>query len=185
VDRFEDIASTLKSNAGMDGILVNLQLVPDAVVCLLYPLNNTEDFPPGVFMDNSGALGHDLLSDPERSVIAETTLASNEIVIAGPLTLRQCQECDPTVEKAFIARLPIPSMIANDNITLDEITTGRRYGKWGFAVALINWNRLVEQSGIYENFAKSNLEFQLTRTDRIVNATNGSYTDEVSEEKPL
>ena len=64
VKRFEKIAGDIKRNARMDGILVNLQLVPDAVVCLVHPVNNTEDFPPGIYMDNSGAIGHDLLNDP-------------------------------------------------------------------------------------------------------------------------
>jgi len=67
VSRYEHIASTIKKNAKMEGILVNLQLAPRAVVCLLHPIVNTEDFEEdGIIMDNTGALGHDLLSDPAR-----------------------------------------------------------------------------------------------------------------------
>jgi hypothetical protein len=178
IERFESIASTLKQTSGMDGILVNLQLVPDAVACLVYPLNNTEDFENGIYMDNSGAVGHDLLSDPARKYIAETTLASNKLVVAGPLSLKQCQDCDPTVEKAFIARLPIESLIDYDDETDNMDNAGRKYGKWGFAVALINWNRLVEDSGIYDNFIDGDLEFQLTRTDK-VETTQGRFEDKV------
>lgn len=53
-ERFTQITSTLKRNADMGGVLVNLQLAPQAVVCLLHPLNNTEDFEDGVYMDNTG-----------------------------------------------------------------------------------------------------------------------------------
>jgi sensor domain CHASE-containing protein len=157
----------------MDGILVNLQLVPDTVVCLLHPMNNTEDFPPGVYMDNSGALGHDLLSDPERKFIAKATVPADDVVIAGPLSLRQCQDCDPTVEKAFIARLPIAS--ETNTIVVD----GVGYKKWGFVVALINWNELVERSGVYDVFESESMEFQLTRTDRIYISQDDTYTENV------
>lgn len=174
VDRFEKIASTIKTNSKMDGILVNLQLVPDAVVCLLHPMNNTEDFPPGVFMDNSGALGHDLLNDPERKFIAEATVPADDVVIAGPLTLKQCQDCDPTVEKAFIARLPIAS--ANNTIVVNDVG----YNRWGFVVALINWNELVARSGVYEVFESEGMEFQLTRTDRKYVAEEDRFTESVS-----
>ena len=173
VDRFTNIAAGIKKNARMDGILVNLQLVPDAVVCLLHPLNNTEDFPEGVFMDNSGALGHDLLYDPQRKFIAEATVPSDKVVIAGPIKLRQCQDCDPLVEQAFIARLPIAS--ETNVITVN----GEGYNKWGFAVALINWNELVERSGVYQTFAGNDLEFQLTRTDRKYQADTSSFTENV------
>jgi hypothetical protein len=131
IERYAKIAGTIKENAGMDGILVNLQLVPDAVVCLLHPINNTEDFPLGVYMDNTGAIGHDLLTDPARKFIAEATVPSDQVVIAGSLSLRQRHDCDPTVEKAFIARLPIAS--DTNQITVN----GASYNSWGFAVALI------------------------------------------------
>ena len=184
VERFNQIASTIKSQSNMDGILVNLQIAPDAVVCLIHPLNNTEDFEPPVFMDNTGAIGHDLLSDPERSFIARATIPSDDIVVAGPLRMAQCQDCHPTVEKAFIARLPIA--LPNHTIAID----GQYYpDKWGFAVAILNWNALVERSGIYEMFQQyggegngegTGWEFQLTRTDRTYDEDTGMTTENVS-----
>ncbi|KAL3939908.1 MAG: hypothetical protein SGARI_001197 [Bacillariaceae sp.] len=177
VERFNKIASTLKQNANMDGVLVTLQLLPSAVACTAYPLNNTEDFPEGVFLDNTGAIGHDLLLDPRRKFIAEQTMQSEDLVIAGPLTLRQCGDCDPTVQTAFIARLPIESLEFQPN-NLNGIMqdNGRQYGKWGFAVALINWEQLVVRSGLYESFEEEDLEFQLTRTDRNYNDTDSTVT---------
>lgn len=172
-EQFYRIAEAIKRDSDLDGILVNLQLVPDAVVCLLHPVNNTEDFPPGIFMDNTGAIGHDLLNDPARKFIAETTVASNDVVIAGPVSLQQCQDCDPTVEKAFIARLPIRS--DTNVITVN----GERHGRWGFAVALINWKALVQRSGVYQVFQAEGMEFQLTRTDFIDDAEGSGYEKEV------
>jgi signal transduction histidine kinase/CheY-like chemotaxis protein len=173
VRKFDQIAGDIKKNARMDGILVNLQLVPDAVVCLAHPLNNTEDFPPGIYMDNSGAIGHDLLNDPARSFIARATVPAEEVVVAGPLTLRQCKDCDPVVEKGFIVRLPIAS--ETNVITVDDVD----YKRWGFAVAIINWNELVYRSDVFAMFEREDLEFQLTRTDRNFNPETGEFTEKV------
>jgi sensor domain CHASE-containing protein len=159
LERFNHIASGIKRNAKMEGILVNLQVAPQAVVCMLYPKNNTEDFSDGVFLDSAGAIGHDLLTDPDRSFIAEQTVPSDDLVIAGPLKLTQCEDCAPTVQEALIARLPIYSK--TDIITVNGVD----YPRWGFAVAIINWDAVVRQSGVYNTFEEAGLEFQLTRTD--------------------
>jgi hypothetical protein len=177
VNRFNKIAQTLKSTAHGDGILINLQLVPNAVVCLLYPLNNTEDFSDGIYLDSSGAVGHDLLADPERRFMTESTLTQSKLVVDGPLTLRQCPNCEPTVRKAFVARLPINSL-QDDHMSAVTIDHANRYGKWGFAVALVHWENLVAQSGIYESFDEGSFEFQLTRTDRILNDTTNQVDEE-------
>lgn len=176
INRFTEIASTIKSQAGMEGVLVNIQLAPQAVVCLLHPMVNTEDFSEGIEMDNSGAWGHDLLTDPARKFIAEVTIPSEDIVIAGPLTLRQCADCDATVKKAFIARLAID--MKGHEIVVNDVS----YEKWGFAVALINWEALIDRSGVYEKFEERGLEFQLTRTDRVVDQETQIMTEKVSEE---
>jgi len=169
VSRFDGIAAAIKRHAKMEGILVNLQLAPQAVVCLLYPMNNTEDFEGGEFLDSTGAWGLDLLSAPNMRGIAEESLPSDEVGIAGPLGLVQCPDCDPF----FIARLAIDydgNVIEVDNVP---------YKKWGFATALINWKKLVEDSGIYQQFEERWFDFQLTRTDRIYDATSASYTANV------
>ena len=202
LERFNQIAATIKSQSNMDGILVNLQLAPDAVVCLVHPLNNTEDFEDGVYMDNSGAVGHDLLEDPNRKFIAKATIPSDRVVVAGPLRMEQCADgCHPIVEEAFIARLPIA--LPDHNVTMD----GEVYQRWGFAVAILNWKALIDRSGIYQMFegtqskkrerhfdfengtmrhhtsspsvSYSGWEFQLTRTDRIVNTDEGTWIENV------
>jgi signal transduction histidine kinase/CheY-like chemotaxis protein len=172
-NRFSTIASNIKKQAKMEGVLVNLQLAPHSVVCLVNPINNTEDFPEGVFMDNSGAIGHDLLTDPLRKFIAEATIPSDKVVIAGPLTLRKCRTCATSVEQGFIARLPIE--MPDHQIVVDGVS----YNRWGFAVAIINWKALVERSSIYANFEEENLQFQLTRTDKTYDSETDSFTEKV------
>ena len=170
--RFHNIAGSIKKNAKqLQGVLVNLQLVPEAVVCLLHPVVNTEDFPPGKALNNTGAIGHDLIADERRRFHAEESLREGELVTVGPIQLVQCQGCDPIVEQAFIARLPIVleghDIIAHDGSVLKK--------RWGFAVALINWQVLVEKTYLYEDFALRGWGFQLTRVDYQYDAESESY----------
>lgn len=170
VERFTTIAAAVKKHAQMEGILVNIQLAPDGVVCLLHPLNNTEDFPnDGEFLDSSGAVGMDLLTHSISKKIAEEAIVSGKVTVAGPYRLLQCPECDPF----FIVRLPI--LYEDNTITVD----GFPYKRWGFATALINWKALVERSGVYQQFADRDMDFQLTRTDRIFNPDTQDYDEQV------
>eukprot|EP00980_Cylindrotheca_fusiformis_P002975 scaffold688_cov105-Cylindrotheca_fusiformis.AAC.4 len=169
VSQFSSIASGVKKHAKMDGLLVNIQLAPEGVLCLLHPMNNTEDFEDGEFLDSSGAWGLDLFEDPAMKFIARGSIVKEEIGIAGPLKLTQCPTCDPF----FIARLPILS--DEHQIEVDGVS----YNRWGFTTALINWKRLVDESFIYDSFQDANLEFQLTRTDRNLNSDTGEYEESV------
>ena len=153
----------------MQGILVNIQLAPQGVICLLHPMNNTEDFEDGKFLDSTGAWGLDLFNDPFMKYIALDSIKNEEVGIAGPLQLEQCPDCDPF----FIARLPIVD--DSHQIWVD----GKPYNRWGFATALNDWKKLVKQSRVYESFAKSNFEFQLRRTDRNLNEATGLYDENV------
>ena len=173
VRRFDRIAKNLKEISEMQGILVNLQLAPQAVVCLLYPLNNTEDFnteETGVFLDNTGALGLDLLTDPFMKSIAEQALsAPPKLSVAGPIQLRQCPTCDPF----FIVRMPIAFE------EYDIPINGQNYPRWGFATALINWSELVRRSDFVQNFEDNGFTFQLTRTDTLFDEATQEYVQKV------
>ena len=190
-ERFHDIAATIKDNAqrqthnthtsqninhtnsSRGSALVNLQLVPEGVVCLVHPLINTEDFPNGTALDSRGAIGHDLIADPQRRFFAEESLQSGDLAIIGPVPLLQCQDCDPVVEQAFIARLPI--VMDGHTITTHDGRVLQR--RWGFAVALINWQKLVEQTDLYHEFAVRNMGFQLIKRDQEYNTTTDEYIE--------
>ena len=166
-EKFDEIAARIKRDAKMERVLVNMQLAPHAVVTTLYPLVNTEDFDPPTVLNNTAAQGHDLLNDPNRVSISEATIPADGVVIAGPLTLIQGDE--PVVRECMIARLPINN-IGNNTIDLN----GVNYPCWGFAVILLNWEAFKDKTGIYERFQRENLEFNMTRTDTILDKSTGN-----------
>ena len=174
---FNRIARIIKNDANLGGSLVALQLLPASVVCTAYPLNNTQDFAPPLYLDNSGAVGHDLLKDSGRRVIAAETLGSTNAVIAGPLSLTQCTGCPPVVKTAFIARLSVnmPPQLRY-NITVD----GSSYSSWGLVAAVISWERILERSNIFQRFESRGMQFELTKTDVSFNATTNEYDKKVS-----
>jgi hypothetical protein len=177
VERFNKIAATIKENANMEGVLVVLELAPQAVLCLIYPLVNTEDFPPGVQLNSTSAIGFDLLATPSRTYISKLTLSGEDVIMSGPLTLTECSgdgTCVPAVEKAFIARYPIT--VPGTQTSMDDTVY---QDKWGTAIALINWQALVDRSGVYETFEERGMEFQLTRTDIIVDPDSNEESEKV------
>jgi len=176
IERFNNIAATIKRGAKMEGILVNLQVAPLAVVCYAYPLVNTEDFEPPKVLNSTEIIGLDNLAESKRSASAKETIQSDGVVIAGPLTLRQCTDCDPTVKTAFIAWVTIDSLTENQVIKIDGID----HNKWGFATALINWAELVNRSDVNEKFIEKGLNYQLTRTDEVYNDQTREFESKVN-----
>lgn len=179
VTRFVSIASAIKEHSQMDDILVNIQLAPAGVICLLHPMNNTEDFDNGKYLDNTGAWGLDLLNDPIMRYNALGSIDDADVQVAGPMPLVQCPDCG----NFFIARLPIVDP-RYEIIGLD----GQSYPRWGFATALIDWTQMVYSSGILHSFRNGqggqgksldDFDFQLTRTDRKYNATADTYDEMV------
>ncbi len=177
MEAFNKIGKTVKDDANMDGVLTTVNIAPAGVVCLFYPFNNTEDFQPPNFLDSTGARGHDLVKDPKRIGTVIETLPSSIPVTSGPRTLVQCKGCPTAVRVAFIAMLPIkmpPEM--GYNITAD----GKSYSVYGFTSAIINWERLLNQSDIFYRFENNGMEFELSKTDLILNATTNRYDAQVS-----
>lgn len=154
--KFEHIAKGVKESSQLGDTLVNLQLAPEGVVCLLYPKNNTEDFEDGKYLDSTGALGLDLFHDPNMKYIATRSINGTEVGIAGPITLVQCPDCG----LFFIIRLPI--VYDMHDIAVDEQVFPNR---WGFATALVDWTKLEKQAQISESFDGTDFKFKLERTD--------------------
>ncbi len=170
IRRFDQLASNIKESAQMDGVLHSIQLAPGGIICLVNPINNTEDFDDGVsFLDNTDAFGLDLLNDAFFEFIARQSMKQETVGIAGPRPLLQCPDCG----MYFIARLPVISR--SHMIEVD----GVEYPRWGFATALIHWDTLIKRSSIYETLAANSMEFLLTRTDYTFNETAGEYFESV------
>ena len=79
----------------------------------------------------------------------------------------------PAVEKAFIASLPVRSN--NHNITLDGVD----YKLWGSVESIINWQALIDRSGIFSRFQEQGKGFRLTRDDVVTDLETGE--EEISE----
>jgi hypothetical protein len=170
---FDRIAKSIKESSNMKEVLVSLNISPFDVACYFYPLNNTEDFTPPLYLDNSGAVGQDLLKDPTRVSIVLKTHASDSFTVAGPMALAQCSSCPPAVKTGFIARLPVNMPGYNIN------AGGVNYSSWGFVAAVINWEKLLNQSGIYKRFEGKGIQFQLTKTERILNTSTQHFFEKV------
>jgi len=153
-NEFEAIAAKIKKDSILGSTLLNLQLAPHAVVSMIHPLINRDENDASLILDNSGAIGHDLLNDPNQEIVRETVPASG-FVIDGPLALVQSNGTG--VEDALIARLAIH--MANNSLIVDEVD----YECWGFAVIIIDWGKLKKKSGLYTKFEREGLEFNMVR----------------------
>lgn len=118
VDPFNSMASAIKNSSGGGGILVTLELASVGVLCLTYPKNNTEDFPPGIYLDTSGAIGLNLFDTPSRGASSKATVTKGEKTIQGPIKLVQGNLS--VVEEAIIARYPI--FMDGYEMTIDGVT---------------------------------------------------------------
>lgn len=169
---FNRIAKDIKESSKMNEVLVSLTISPHDVACMFYPLNNTEDFPAPLYLDNSGAIGHDLLKNPERVAITIEAHAHAKYTVAGPLTLMQCSGCPPAVKSAFVAQLPVNMPEA---LGYNIFAGGVNYSSWGLVSAVINWEKLLERSDIFNRFEAKGVQFELTKTEWIFNTSSGQY----------
>ncbi len=172
---FNNMASSIKQAASLRKILVNLQLAPHGVLCLTYPLNNTEDFDDGRYLDTSGAIGLDLLEDSSRSTLTKKAAKDDRWTIQGPIKLVQRESS--VVDQAIIGRYPMH--VPYHNVTID----GKLYDLWGFSVALMDWDRLKRKVGLYEFFERNKMEFKMTSTNIIENKETGRKNFVVSKKQ--
>ena len=166
IEEFNSIAQGIKADAGLEKILVSLQIAPNGVVSMIYPLVNREDFEAPIYMNNTGAIGHDLLNDARRFDAARYTLSSDKPVVVGPLTLIQGDT--PVVQECFIMRLAI-NMTGYQIPVRQEAGEIDIYESWGFAVVLLNWAEAKKKTGLNDEFIMRGMDFSLTRVDVNVN----------------
>lgn len=112
---FDNIAE--KICAG-DSSIRSIQLAPDGVVTMVYPLKGNEN----AFVD--------LFHDEERRTEAENARDSGKTTLAGPLELYQGG-------LGIIARTPV---------YLDDSNGGRKF--WGFSIIILNLPQIFDQAGI-------------------------------------
>ena len=108
-----------------------LELAPGGIVRLVYPLRGNESI-----------IGHDLLLDKGRNKEAHQALARHQMVVAGPLELKQGGI-------GAIARYPIFQVGPDGRSTF-----------WGFSIAVIDFPALMRVAGEAE-FARQGYLYQL------------------------
>ena len=104
--------------ANKDEHIKSLQLAPDGIVTYVWPYDA-----------NKGAIGHNLLGDPERRKAGQRAIDGRELWVAGPVKLIQGGA-------AVIGRYPIFVTEANQS--------HERF--WGFANVLIDWESIVKRA---------------------------------------
>ena len=111
-EEFDSFASMLKQDLSA---VMSLQLAPNGIVTYLTDING-----------NQKAIGHDLLADPQRRIIAKKSILEHSYIISGPVDLVQGG-------RAVIARRPI--------YLRDPITSKETF--WGFSTVLIDIEALL------------------------------------------
>lgn len=115
INDFDRIAEKIYAN---DPSIRSIQLAPDGVVTMVYPLKGNES----AFVD--------LFHDEDRKTEAEYARDSEKTTLAGPLELYQGG-------LGIIARTPV---------FLNDSNGGRRF--WGFSIIILNLPQIFEQAGI-------------------------------------
>mmetsp|Transcript_11703 Transcript_11703/g.17643 ORF Transcript_11703/g.17643 Transcript_11703/m.17643 type:complete len:741 (-) Transcript_11703:268-2490(-) len=172
--KFHEMVESVNHDTEMDGLIVHYRLAPHAVFCLVDPLVNDEDFGEGQSMDFSGAIGRDLLHSNafwDKTVRATINSPGNEVDIFGPIEIAKGD--DVIMPELYCGHLKVN--MPGYELEID----GDVYESWGFVMHFIHWSKLKEQSKIYDSFSKRGVEFNLTRTDVIVDPATGEETAKV------
>jgi signal transduction histidine kinase/ActR/RegA family two-component response regulator len=142
---FEELAENIY---GTSSNIRCVQLAPGGVVTYLHPYEGNEE-----------AFGHDLFADPAR--VEEATLAreTGEVIVSGPLTLKQGG-------KGLISRKPIYSSVSDEP---DHF--------WGFVMIVFDLDTISEQFGL-EKYEYEGYEYCLYRENGEETLIAAESTDE-------
>jgi hypothetical protein len=56
---------------------------------------------------------------------------------------------------------------------------GVNYTSWGFVAAVLNWEKMINQTNFQERFEKDGFQFELSKTDRILNTSTNQFYEKV------
>jgi signal transduction histidine kinase/ActR/RegA family two-component response regulator len=129
-DNFEELAENIYGYSNNSRCV---QLAPKGVVTYLHPYEGNEE-----------AFGHDLFADPEREEEATLARETGEVIVSGPLTLKQGG-------KGLISRKPIYSNVSDEE---DHF--------WGFVMIVLDLDVINEEFGL-ESYEFKNYEYRLYR----------------------
>ena len=128
INRFDELAEEL---IGEFPLLRALELAPGGVIRHVYPMRG-----------NEAIIGHDLLVDKTRNREVHLAHARRQMIVAGPLALRQGGI-------GVIARYP-----------LYQAGTDGRSRFWGLSIGVIDYPSLIQQAGDSE-FERRGYSYQI------------------------
>ena len=117
----EDYVVWVKRIPNNSKVIKAVELAKDGVINEIYPLE-----------ENKTALGMNMLTNPARKAEAKLALLSGQHTLAGPY---------PLAQGGMGALLFDPIYKYNSVVQRDF---------WGFAILVIDWDRFVEESGLYK-----------------------------------
>lgn len=181
VARYDRVAETIETNSRMQDYIMLLELAPYGVVCLLHPQINGSDYTREHPLSSNVVLGLDYFSKPLLGLGQDSITSSNPITLNGPDKLeipcrnptrgREGGGCRDRGYLASVMEARLSIRVPGYRMEIQNGTSAVEYPFWGFAVAKIHWNAIVEDSKLFQNFARKGYEFQLTRQDRSENNT--------------
>jgi len=178
--RFAEVAESVKRDSGLGKVITGLRVAPAAVMCMIHPLINYEDY-THVHPSNSQVqpyyngtkrLYNDWAWDkPNHINVLRKTFQvqeakENRITITGPFKMKSAAG-DGTIltESLFCTHLGV----SVPNHTVRMIGEGKDappeiYDSWGFVMSFVNWQYMVDQSRIHDRFEKLGMVYMLNRT---------------------
>jgi signal transduction histidine kinase/BarA-like signal transduction histidine kinase len=129
---FEELAENIY---GSSSNIRCVQMAPNGVVTYLHPYEGNEE-----------AYGHDLFADPARAEEATLARETGQVIVSGPLTLKQGG-------KGLISRKPIYSSVSEEP---DQF--------WGFVMIVLDLDMISEQFGL-EKYVHDGFAYRLYRED--------------------
>jgi len=122
-------ARAVRHLVGAESEIRNIAAAPDMIIRYMYPMEN-----------NEAALGLDYRKTPSQFEAADRARQTRELVLAGPLELKQGGQ-------GLITRIPV---------FLQNESSNQEYF-WGLISAVIDINRFFEKSGLHDTAIPINL----------------------------
>jgi len=176
IARYEQVTETIKINEGLEDVLLLLELAPYGVVCMVQPRIDPERYLGNKHPLNSSALlGLDYLSDPMLWWANYTLNNHGNMTLSGPNKITIPCNKHPDGSRGggcryngysaptFEARMPIHVPGYEMEVPSTGGTKKVVYPYWGFAMALIHLEALIDGSELFSDLTEQGFEFQLKR----------------------
>jgi len=182
LEKFGRIADSVRRDSKLGPVLSALRIAPMGVMCAIDPLINERDYahviPNGTevpYYNGTKWLYNDWAHDePKHMDIFRRTMkvrdnGENRVTISGPFEISSATgQGEILTPVLFCTHLGVT--VPNHTITM---ATGEVFeDTWGFVMAFVNWDYMVQQSGISQIFNNIEMVYHLERTTVIPGKEN-------------